>query len=425
MKVVAALVAALCLAPASALAAAPANDDFANREVLSGSLPIEITESNLEATKEDGEYIPGLAPAGHSIWFEWEAQATEWVTIGSCGSDFATIIGVFIGTELSTLAPVASGNSAEGPHCYGAKEYTFKASSGAKYTVAVDGNAFTPSPEVPAPDTEGEVVLRIEPTPPPPNDDFAAAANLTAAGQIYEFEPGETRFYFTRLQGYNWNASKEPREPEHEGDPGGASAWYEWTAPATGLMHMSACCFADPIVGLYTGNAVDELTPVPMNAELWPEKQVQVVAGQTYMIAVDGRFLGSSGEAAQVSFGISASMRLPALPKQDEGPAALPAVFLQPTPDQVPPQTSLSKLVLKRKPPIFVFRFESSEAGSTFRCSLDNKPFKSCGSSKTFKRPIPGKHRLRVIAVDSAGNADPSPAVRRFSFPPQQRHHAR
>lgn len=85
MKFVAALVLALCLAPAGAMAA-PANDNFENRTVLpagfSGGNPVEATGSNVGATKETGENISPFA-AGHSIWFEWEATATEWVTIGA------------------------------------------------------------------------------------------------------------------------------------------------------------------------------------------------------------------------------------------------------------------------------------------------------------------------------------------------------
>jgi hypothetical protein len=74
---VAALVCTLsALTATSAWAAKPANDDFAQREVLpvgfAGGLPVEATGSNVEATKEEGEFLPGLAPAGHSIWFEWK-----------------------------------------------------------------------------------------------------------------------------------------------------------------------------------------------------------------------------------------------------------------------------------------------------------------------------------------------------------------
>ncbi|HET9593077.1 MAG TPA: hypothetical protein VFP17_09195 [Solirubrobacterales bacterium] len=408
----AALLAALLVVPANALAA-PANDDFASREPLSGSLPIEVTRSNVGATKESGEDISTYA-AGHSVWFEWEAAATGWVSIGACDSDFAALVGVFAGTELTHLTKVASGNSAEGPKCHGTeREFTFKALSGTKYEIAVDGNAFTPNPEF-TPDTEGEATLRIEPTPPPPNDSFAHAADLTAAGEIYEFE-AENRFYFARLDGYNWNASKEAGEPEHEGNPGGASVWYRWTAPATGLVHLSACCFANPLVGIYTGTTVDSLIPVPFSAEIWPEKQAQVIAGQTYMIAVDGVFDGSSGEAAQVSFSINASMNVPALPK--EAPGSAPVVSSNAPSDTVAPETTIDKTALRAATRSAKFWFSASEPAQGFLCRLDKGDFKPCGSPRTYKHLKPGRHAFRVKAVDAAGNVDGTAAVAAFRVP--------
>jgi hypothetical protein len=417
IKVAVALTLALCLAPASALAAAPANDDFANREVLSGALPIEVTRSNVKATHEEAENISPFA-AWHSVWFEWEATATEWVTVGACGSDFPALVGIFTGTELTSLTKVVSESSAQGPHCFNEREYTFKALSGTKYVIAVDGNAFFVPPATP-PVTEGEAVLRIESTPPPPNDDFADAADLTAAGEIFEFEPGAERFYFARLLGYNWNASKETAEPDHEGDPGGASAWYSWTAPATGLVHLSACCVADPLVGLYTGSSVDALTAVPTNNEIWPEKQAQVVAGQTYMIAVDGVFDEGSGEAAQFSFSINASMNLPALPAGTPPTTNVP----QPAPDTTAPETKIDQSRFRISTRTATFWFSASETAQGYLCRLDKGDFKPCGSPRTYKRLKPGKHAFRVKAVDVAGNADSSAAVAKFKIP--KPHHGR
>lgn len=404
---------AALVAPASALAAPPANDDFADRQPLSGPLPIEANGSNVEATKE-GEVGEGISvfAAGHSVWFEWEAPSTGWVTIGACGSDFPAVVGIFTGSSLGSLSKVAEGNAKEGPHClYAEREYTFKAIAGTEYAIGVDGNAYTGPQEAPV-DTEGEIELRIEATPPPANDDFADAADLTAAADIYEIEPGE-RFYFARLEGYNWTATKEVGEPAHQGDPGGASVWYEWTAPATGTARMSACCFGGPLLGIYTGNALGALVPVPTESEFPPEVRAEVTAGQTYRIAVDGQFDELTGEATKVWFSVNAWMNLPPLPPPPDPPA------IGPQPDLLAPETSVSKRVLKRKPPIFIFRFGASEPGSTFLCALDRRPFKPCGSSRTFRKPIPGRHKLRVVAVDAAGNADPTPAVARFRFPPR------
>lgn len=60
------------------------------------------------------------------------------------------------------------------------------------------------------------------------------------------------------------------------------------------------------------------------------------------------------------------------------------------------------------------FKFVSSEPGSTFKCKLDKKPFKPCRSPKKYKRLKPGKHVFQVKAIDAAGNADKTPAKRRF-----------
>lgn len=56
------------------------------------------------------------------------------------------------------------------------------------------------------------------------------------------------------------------------------------------------------------------------------------------------------------------------------------------------------------------FVFSSSEAGSSFECKLDKKPFRACPSP--FKKKVGlGPHKFQVRAVDAQGKADPSPAV--------------
>jgi hypothetical protein len=79
------------------------------------------------------------------------------------------------------------------------------------------------------------------------------------------------------------------------------------------------------------------------------------------------------------------------------------------------PQTSL-----KGKPPhktrdrTPTFRFAADEAGSTFQCKLDSKPFKHCRSPFTTARLALGPHKFRVRARDDSGKLDPSAAS--FAF---------
>lgn len=411
------LVSAL-VAPAGALAAPPANDAFANREVLVGDVltegPIAVTGTNVEATKEEGEFISVFA-AGHSVWFEWEAKSTGWVSIGACEDGFPTIVGIFTGTELESLTRVASGNADEGPGCrYNEGQYTFKAKSGTKYVIAVDGNGFFVEPPPPA--TEGEIFLRIEATPPPPNDDFANAELLE--GKISE-EPGGNRFYFAQAQGYNWGAITELGEPEYAVGAG-ASVWYTWTAPESAKYRFgSPCCGAGLSRSIYVGNAVDELTPFLTGSE---SAEAEVSAGTTLKIAVYGTKDAETEEPTMASFGFNISATLPPLPPDTTTPNPFEAI---PAPDTTAPQTTLVRSKLLAASRSAKFWFASSEAGGSFLCRLDGKPFKPCGSPKSYRRLRPGRHTFRVKAVDAAGNADASPLVAPFRFPSQRRRHGR
>ncbi|MFN8218050.1 MAG: calcium-binding protein [Solirubrobacterales bacterium] len=96
-----------------------------------------------------------------------------------------------------------------------------------------------------------------------------------------------------------------------------------------------------------------------------------------------------------------------------------------PPPPKPPPPVDVKppRTLLTHHPPRLVFtrsrhrrvafRFASSEAGSTFRCRLDRKPFRPCRSPRVFGVSL-GRHTVRIRAVDAAGNADRSPAVFHF-----------
>jgi hypothetical protein len=60
--------------------------------------------------------------------------------------------------------------------------------------------------------------------------------------------------------------------------------------------------------------------------------------------------------------------------------------------------------------PSATFSFTSTEAGSTFQCSVDSGVFASCTSPWTSDPLVDGKHAFQVRATDPAGNTDKSPA---------------
>jgi hypothetical protein len=150
--------------------AGPDNDSFSARTNLGQALPIDLTESNGDATQESGEGF-GRYATGHSIWWEWTSPVNEMVTVSSCESDFPTLLAVYEGTQLGHLRRVGLPAAMHGPGCRSPfDEYSFYAEVGQSYAIGVDGNGYyvpgrRGGPLVEPPSGEGRVTLRIEPTP--------------------------------------------------------------------------------------------------------------------------------------------------------------------------------------------------------------------------------------------------------------------
>jgi hypothetical protein len=402
----------LLLAPA-AFALPPANDNFAEAKDFGSAFPLTTVFSNAEATEEAGDPRVTLSPPEHSVWFRWEAPSDGAVAVDTCRSEFATTLAVFTGSTLSGLTEIGADTNADGRYCADATGVGFHAVAGTVYSIMVAGNGFH-FPEAPVPTTQGSFELRLAGIPLPPNDDFA---NPKPTGpSVTTFIDGAFTSYATWSDGFTWNATKESGEPNHAGDPGGASVWYEWTAPRSGPTEVGACASPNVLLGVYTGNAVNALTEVllesrPMSCFV----NFDATAGTVYRIAVDGKRNAGTGLPEMTSFGINVSMHPQPPPKAE-------AVT---QPDTRPPDTKLFVHVLRREPPIYIFHFSSTESGSTFRCKLDKHRYAKCHSPKRFQHLKSGSHTLKVFAVDPAGNVDPSPAIAHFTFPSNVKAHSR
>jgi hypothetical protein len=82
--------------------------------------------------------------------------------------------------------------------------------------------------------------------------------------------------------------------------------------------------------------------------------------------------------------------------------------------DTTPPETTITKQPKKRSTKRAArFAFKASERGSSFECKLDGGGFEPC-KTPFRERVKPGKHRFAVVAIDRAGNRDPSPAKASF-----------
>jgi hypothetical protein len=111
------------------------NDNFANCVVvtnLSGSL----FGYNAEATREAGEPVHAGNSGGSSIWYCWTAPVSGPTSFDTIGSRFDTLLAVYTGNTVSSLALVASDNDG-GPNR--SSRVVFNAVAGTNYRIAIDG----------------------------------------------------------------------------------------------------------------------------------------------------------------------------------------------------------------------------------------------------------------------------------------------
>ena len=122
--------------------AAPVNDNFSDRILLSGAT-VSTSGTNVDATKEVGE--PDLVLGGtefHSVWYEWVAPASGRLLLDTTGSAFNTKIGIFTGDVLASLTLIG----ADTIGFDGTDAALFvNVTEGVSYKIMVDGHNFADS----------------------------------------------------------------------------------------------------------------------------------------------------------------------------------------------------------------------------------------------------------------------------------------
>jgi hypothetical protein len=124
---------------------APANDNFANAQGISGGSGT-VTGTNVNATTQAGE--PG--PGGASVWYAWTVAQGGVVQIDTCGSSFSPSVVLYTGSAVNALTPLASSTvgvfcGATGTSIAGI-QVNVPASGGTIY-IAVDGGTPTNTAE--------------------------------------------------------------------------------------------------------------------------------------------------------------------------------------------------------------------------------------------------------------------------------------
>ncbi|HVR36716.1 MAG TPA: S8 family serine peptidase, partial [Methylomirabilota bacterium] len=134
---------------------------------------------------------------------------------------------------------------------------------------------------------EATAVVEYVVVQPPTNDDFVDSLKIPTGN--------------ARVRANNRFATMELLEPMHAGLPSAAhSLWWNWSSPTDSrvLLDTAGSSF-DTVIGVYSGNRLDELTEVASVDDVGTRRQghldFDAEVGKTYRIAVAGAQQGQSG----------------------------------------------------------------------------------------------------------------------------------
>jgi hypothetical protein len=156
------------------------------------------------------------------------------VLLGTCRSNFDSVIAVYRGRRLRGLREVDFNNDGCGS-VGGGSRVSFTARRGVTYRIAVVGFA-----------ASGRFKLTVDRIFTPPNDDLVDAARITLGTQLGASTRGATR---------------ELREPAHA-DNAPHTIWFKLSVATPMEVHLSACNGSYPALTVYTGSSVSHLTRV-------------------------------------------------------------------------------------------------------------------------------------------------------------------
>ncbi|OQX27173.1 MAG: hypothetical protein BWK80_06680 [Desulfobacteraceae bacterium IS3] len=253
------------------------NDNLADANGLTGETGT-TTASNATATKEFGEPYHAENAGRKSLWWSWTAPTVKddysgFFSFDTHGSSFDTLLAVYTGTEPNNLKIVEFND--DDTSAGGTSSLSFRAQTGARYYIAVDGKD----------GVSGNIVLNWRRLTPAGKDNFAEAEELPKTSRM--------------TVDLNVSATKETGEPNHAGNSGGKSLWWKATAPYDSYFAFDTHgSDFDTLLSVYTGTGVGALTKV---AESDDDRNdgtsgmtFHAEEGKTYYFVVDGHD-GASG----------------------------------------------------------------------------------------------------------------------------------
>jgi len=259
----------------------PANDLFANAEVLSTTLPGSTAGTTRDAEMESGEAVINTGGDIQSVWYKFTPTVTGLYRFRSLfannvynGDSFPDQGSIAIGiSPTTTMAGFTSASLLPAAGQYGQIFSNPNAFNYGQHLVSVaDLTSATPYYiRVWSYQTSNIInkntmsfLLQWEMITPAANDDFADRIVITGASGTQGFDLTGASTETDEPFSFYWN------EDFTTGDQFAdmASVWYEWVAPSSGWFEfkVETDSTVAPDIAIYTGSALNALTPIARNA---------------------------------------------------------------------------------------------------------------------------------------------------------------
>ena len=247
----------------SALAQAPANDNFFDATLIA-ALPFSDSVDNTMATTESGE-PQNCSFSPRTVWYAFTPTSSGLARADMAGSNLYD-------TNLSAYQAVGSGfaglsllNCAS----YGGSSITFAVQAGTTYYLQAS-DMYSGG---------GSLQINLQEIPPPPNDAFANATPITALP-----------FTDTVDTTAATSESGEPTTTCGFGYPL-KTIWYAFTAGASGSVSATTNSSYTPLVAAYTGNSLASLAQIGCsNGAYRNVLTFHANAGTTYFLQIAGLY---------------------------------------------------------------------------------------------------------------------------------------
>ena len=252
--------------------AVPAHDRIEQAIVIPDDL-YTVTASNTFAQHQQGEPFIGASLRPNSVWYQWTPASSGLATISTQGSEIDTLLGLYLGVQVSDLQLLESSGGETG------SVVRAHVVAGASYFIAVAGQR----------DVQGSYTLSIAVA-----DDGVAPAQNTTAGTATSVSGSQPQFAAT-LSHVLPDADTGSALVEASGQEA-SSRWWRWQAPADGHIEVSTeGSELVPQLDLYLGPSADRIVLLAADKGAGDDGAFSrvssaVTAGQTYYIRISSPF---------------------------------------------------------------------------------------------------------------------------------------